>query len=102
MNYNRIIIYLTIILVMGAILLSSGYKVYQIHNERVKLVTEKLIIDTAKKCYYNASCVEDNITLEELYNKMGLANQTNPLTKKVYNPKSYVSIKDNFNFVEII
>lgn len=63
--------------------------------------TIKKIEETAKDCYYNNSCVEDRIPLSELYEKTGLTQQNNPITKKVYNESSYVSVKDNFLFIEV-
>lgn len=99
MNKNKIIIYGTILIVILLIAIPSTLKTVQKHNHRLEMVAEKKIIETAKDCYYNESCVDSHITLKELYEKMHLEEMTNPLTKQVYNSDSYVDVDNNFNFV---
>ncbi len=101
MSKNKIISYVSILIIVLAVFTTTALKVYKMHNERLLEVTTKAIIDSAKKCYYNNSCVNNRITLNELYDKMGLSTQTNPITKKVYNDQSYVDVKNNFQFNEI-
>lgn len=100
MNKNKIFIYGTILLIFFIIAVPSTYKVIKKHNERMLKNTTKRIIDAAKDCYYNNSCVNEEITLEELYEKTDLPLMSNPITKKIYNEKSYVSVKENFEFIE--
>lgn len=100
MTKNKTLIYISLIIVFSAIIITTFLKVNQIHESRMLEVTTKKIVDTAKKCYYNNSCVNNQITLNELYDKMGLQLQTNPVTKKVYNENSYVVVNENFKFVE--
>lgn len=100
MNKNSIIIYTTILLILLLIAIPSVQKTIQIHQNRLLLVTEKKIIEAAKKCYYNDSCVTDEITLAELYEKTDLKELTNPVTNKVYSSSSYVDVQNHFAFVE--
>lgn len=101
MKKNRIWIYFTIIMIVLFIAIPSTYKVVKKHNDRMLRNTVQTIIEAAKDCYYNESCVEEEITLEELYEKTGLPLMSNPVSKKIYNEKSYVNVKDNFQFVEV-
>ena len=100
MSKNKVIIYSTILITIFLIFVPSVYKTIKQHNDRLLAVTTKKIIETAKSCYYNESCIEEKITLNELYEKTELKELINPLTKKVYNSESYVDVKDNFAFVE--
>ena len=100
MNKNKIIVYGTILLLILLIAIPSVLKTIQIHEERLLEVTTKKIVEAAKKCYYHESCVENQITLAELYEKTDLKELTNPVTKMVYNPNSYVDVQNSFMFVE--
>lgn len=100
MNKNRIIIYATLVLAILLIAVPSTIKVVEKHNERLLKNTIKKIEEAAKDCYYNDSCVEEYITLEELYEKTSLELLSNPITKKVYSVDSYVNVKENFKFIE--
>lgn len=101
MGKNKIWIYLTILIIMAMIAIPSTYKVITRHNERLLQNTIKKIVESAKDCYYNDSCIDDKITLEELYEKNGLPVMNNPITKKIYNEKSYVSVSEDFAFIEV-
>ena len=101
MSKNRIILYITILLIILIISVPSAIKTINRHNERLIGVAIGEIVEKAKNCYYNESCVGDRITLAELYEKTDLVELTNPITKKIYNPESYVDVNDNFNFIEI-
>ncbi len=101
MGKNRIWIYTTTLIVIVLIGVPSTYKVVKKHNERMLKNTVQKIIEKAKDCYYNNSCVEEKITLEELYEKTGLSEMNNPITKKIYNQESYVSVVEDFKFIEI-
>ena len=71
MTKNKIIIYTSLLIIVSVVLITSGIKVSKIHDNRLLEVTTNKIVDTAKKCYYNNSCIDDKITLNELYEKMG-------------------------------
>ena len=101
MHKNRIIIYTTMLSLILIISVPSTIKTINKHNERLLDVTIKKITETAKDCYYNNSCVEDKITLKELYEKTNLEEQANPLSKKVYNKDSYILVSDSFKFFGI-
>lgn len=100
MTKNKIWVYLTILIVFLIIAIPTTYKVVKKHNERLLKNTIGNIVNAAKDCYYNNSCVDSNITLKELYEKTSLNPISNPLTKKIYNENSYVRVSD-FTFVEI-
>ena len=101
MEKNKVWIYGTILICIGIIAVPSTYKVIKRHNERLLENTIKKIVEAAKDCYYNNSCIEDEITLEELYEKEGLPQMFNPVTKKIYNSKSFVSVSKDFSFEEV-
>lgn len=101
MSKNKIWIYVTVVLAVLLIAIPSTYKVVTKHNKRMLKNTTQKIIETAKDCYYNNSCINEEITLEELYEKTGLTEMYNPVTKKIYNKNSYVSVKENFKFIEV-
>ncbi len=101
MERNKIIIYATALILVLLIAIPSTYKVVKKHNDRLLKNTIQKIEETAKDCYYNNSCVEERITLTELYEKTGLTTMSNPITKKIYNEESYVSVQDNFKFIEV-
>ncbi len=101
MSKNKIWIYSTVIIIVLLIAIPSTYKVITKHNERMLENTTKKIVETAKDCYYNNSCIEEVITLAELYEKTGLTEMYNPVTKRIYNPKSYIDVKNEFQFIEI-
>lgn len=100
MKKNKIWVYATVLLVCLMIAIPSTYKVVTKHNERMLKNTTQKIIEAAKDCYYNNSCINDEITLEELYEKTGLSGMYNPVTKKIYSEQSYVSVKEGFKFIE--
>ena len=100
MSKNRIVVYVTILLFILLIAIPTLYKTFKRHNNRLLGATTKKIIEKAKDCYYNESCIEDKITLQELYEKTDLKELTNPITKKIYNPESYVLVSKNFKFIE--
>ena len=98
---NKKCIYITILLLIGLIAIPSTYKVVHTHNERLVKNTTKKIEEAAKNCYYNNSCIEEKITLAEIYEKTGLQPMSNPLTKKIYSENSYVDVTSNFTFIEV-
>jgi hypothetical protein len=100
MNKNKVILYVTIIILVFLISIPTTIKVMNKHNEYLTSVVVEEIVWAAKDCYYNESCVDDEITLKELYEKTSLEEQTNPVTKKKYNETSFVLVSDNFKFVE--
>ena len=55
---------------------------------------EEKLIEATKKCYLDGKCDTNYITLQDLYDKGYLKKQTDPLTKKYYDPESKI-IKEN-------
>ena len=66
---NRKWMYGTTLLLILMIAIPSTYKVIHTHYERLRLNTTKKIIEAAKDCYYNNSCIEEKIKLSEIYEK---------------------------------
>lgn len=97
---NRKIIlgtFLIIILLIGGF---TTYKVIKGHNDRLLLVSEKYIIEKAKKCYDRKICVNDIVTLKELYDLEFLDIQVNPVTKEYYKDLSYIKKEENnYSFI---
>ena len=100
MDKNRIIMYVTTLLLILLISIPAVIKAINKHNDRLVAVAVGEIIVEAKNCYYNESCIGDTITLSELYEKTSLREVINPITKKFYNPDSYVDVKNNLIFIE--
>lgn len=100
MNKNKAIGNLTFIIIIALIAIPTFTKVSKKHQERLMKVTENQIIDTSKNCYYSESCINDKITLAELYEKTGLAPIINPITKMEFNEASYVNVINDFEFIE--
>ena len=101
MNTNKIIIISTLVVVLLLISIPTCYKVIKNHHESLYRVVEDKIIDAAKKCYYEEKCLEDKITLKELYSLEYIEKVSNPVTKEYYNENSYVLRTNNkFEFVE--
>jgi hypothetical protein len=100
MDKNKVIMYATIVIVILMIAIPSTIKVINTHKERLTSVVVKEIVWKAKDCYYNDSCVDDKITLKELYEKTDLQEEINPVTKKKYDEDSYVLVSEDFSFVE--
>ncbi len=100
MNKDKIVVYVAIILLIVIISIPTIIKINNKHNQRLSNVVINEIITAAKNCFYSESCVENEITLEELYEKTNLEKVVNPITKKEYNKASYVDVKKNFEFIE--
>lgn len=102
MSRNKIIINVTILAIVIIILIPTVYKIINKHNERLLLVTTKRIEEAAKDCYLDDICLDEKITLQELYNNNYLEQENNPITKEYYNELSYVLRQDNtYTFMEV-
>ncbi len=85
------IILLTILIITSV----TSYKVIKENNAKKIMVTEKRIIEAAKECWNTGKCTDDIVTLEKLYAEHLLAQEIDPITKEIYNIKSYVERSDN-------
>ncbi len=70
------------------------YRVIKDYRAKVYLVSEKRILEAAKKCIDENKCKEYPILLRDLYENLYLKEESNPLTKEVYNYDSYIENKD--------
>lgn len=100
MNTNKIIIYITIIFVVLLISVPTIYKVINDNHEKLYLVTEKLIKESAERCVYEGVCKSSKVTLKELYEYRYIKDQLmDPVTKAIYKDSSYVELtKKETNF----
>ncbi len=98
MPINKVNICLTLLGIFIIICIPAIIKVNNNYKKNLyNSVVDKIIINT-KKCYNDEKCIEEKITLKELYELKYLSNLTNPVTKEYFNEKSYVIKKDN-NYV---
>lgn len=100
-NINKNIFIASIIISILLIASVTTYKVMKRHNEKVLLVEEKYIIESAIKCLNDKKCNSDTITLKELYDLDYLEPQVNEVTKEYYNEESYIK-KDESGFKFIV
>ena len=102
MNRNKTIIYITIIALVLIISIPTIYTIVKKHNDRLTAVTHKRIEEAAKECYLKNICVDEKITLKQLYENKYLEKESNPITKEYYNEESFVQRKDKtFDFIEV-
>lgn len=102
MNMNKIIIYITIIAIVIIILIPTVYTIVKKHNDKMINVTHKRIEEAAKECYLNNICLNERITLKQLYENDYLEKESNPITKEYYNEESYVEKNGKkYNFIEV-
>jgi len=102
MNINKITIKGSVIVILIIILIPTIYKVVNNHQNNLYQVVEEKIINGAKKCFYEEKCMNENITLKELYDLNYLEPISNPVTKEYYNEESYIKRKGNkFTFIPV-
>ncbi len=102
MNRNKIIINITIVGLVLIILIPTTYLIVKKHNDKLRDVVYKRIIEAAEKCHLKEECEGNKTTLKELYDKKYLEKESNPITKEYYNEESYVQLdKDTYKFVEV-
>lgn len=94
MEKNRVVIYTTIIALIFVIGCPTIYKVVKNHNNKLYTITEKRIIEAAKKCWNEDKCNEDTITLKTLYANKYLEKEADPVTKKYYSEESKIIKKE--------
>lgn len=77
-------------------------KVINIHQDKLLLVENKYLIETAKKCINEKKCESNKVTLKELYDLKYLDKESNPVTKEYYSEESYIELKNNeYVFIDI-
>ena len=93
MNINKIVIYVTIISMFLIISIPTFYKIVYTNEEKLYLVNEKKVTESAYKCYYEGKCKESKVTLKELYDNGYLVeNIVNPKNKEIYSEESYIML----------
>lgn len=95
MNINKIYIFATSAIIILLIGIPTMYKVVKQHQINLYAVLENKVNDAAKKCYYEKKCLNDKITLKELYDLDYLKEVSNPISKEVYSENSYVMKNGN-------
>ncbi len=99
---NKVFISITVILILALVIGVTTYKVLDKHNDKLREVENKYIIETAKKCLNEKKCSGSTVTLQTLYDLDYLTNQADPVTKEYYNPESYVEVKEaNYTFIVV-
>ncbi len=87
---------------LGILLLlvgGTGYKVYQIHQERNYMVIEKRIVEGALSCVYDGKCNDQDMTLDMLISKGYASDEIDPKTKLYYKRDSLIKkVNDTFVF----
>ena len=81
---KKYIIFSSIAVIFIIIAIPTIYKIIKNYNSKAYLVVEKKIVEAAKKCYQEDKCLEDEITLKDLYDNEYLDTMVNPVTKKKY------------------
>ncbi len=100
MNTNKITIVGSIIIIILIISIPTIYKVVMIHHNNLYRVVEEKIIEQAKKCRNDGVCLNETITLKELYQNNYLDKVSDPVTKEYYNEESYLKIEnDKYEFI---
>ena len=102
MKTNKIIVISSIIIIILIIAIPTTYKVIKNHNKNLYKVVEDKIVEKAKACYYDQKCLNEKITLKELYDNKYLDKVSDPISKEYYNENSYVERKNNkYKFVVV-
>ena len=102
MKSNKIIVISSIIIIILIIAIPTTYKVIKNHNQNLYKVVEDKIVEKAKECYYDKKCLEEKITLKELYDNKYLDKVSDPISKEYYNESSYVERKNNiYKFIVV-
>lgn len=89
---------ISFLLIIIAVLLITSFTAYKVitrHNQNIMLVSEKRIVEAAKRCLNEDNCEGNKITLATLYTQKYLEQEINPLTKEIYNDNSYVLVDEN-------
>ena len=87
---KRIIICLTLIALIFIILIPTIYKLITDYHQDSYLVVEKKATEAAQKCWNDQVCLNESVTLKELYNNGYLETLVNPISKKIYDENSTI------------
>lgn len=96
---NKRIAEVTFLIIVISIAGLTAYKVMKQHNDNLLKVSEKYIIERAKKCFLEEKCPDNVVTLRNLYEMGYMERQVNQVTKEYYNEESFVTKEeDNYTF----
>lgn len=102
MNTNKITVIGSIIVIILIITIPTIYKVVSMHHDNLYRVVEDKIIEKAKKCRNDGICLNDKITLKELYENKYIEKMSDPVTKEYYNENSYITVdNEQYKFVSV-
>lgn len=93
MSINKTVICLTIFTILLIIGIPTASKVINSYNDKKMIVTEKYIVESAERCFFEKVCTNKKVTLKDLYNNHYIKEQMiNPISKEVYSEDSYIEI----------
>lgn len=99
---NKVVIYLTIIGIILIIAIPTYLKVNEQHQERLRLVAEKAILESAMECFNESVCSGTEVTIQELQEKGFMKEEiVNPKTKEYY-PSSTRIQKNKNEYILIV
>lgn len=98
---NKFIIILTIVAVLSIIIIPTWYKTSKIHKNRAREVVKKEILEAAEKCFNENNCKNNETTLKDLYDLNYLSEKFDPITKKIYDPKTIIVNKNGDYYVNL-
>jgi len=99
MSRNKIVIYITIIAIVVLITIPTIITIIDNYNTKLYNTTISKIKTAAKECVNKELCINEKITLKELYDHDLLTKVVNPLTKEFFSETSYITINGNdFDF----
>ena len=94
MTKNKLVLYLTVLVLVLVICIPTIYKVVTNHRQKLYIITEKRILEAAFKCINEDVCNADNLTLKDLYDNNYLDKQIDPNTKRYYSEKAKIIKKE--------
>lgn len=99
MNYNKIIIIVSIILIVVILTFETHNQINNNHYKRLYDVEVAKIKEVALDCYRKNICENKLITLEKLYKEKLLEYVINPKINDYFNEESYVIINKNNTYL---
>ncbi len=91
---NKVIFYLSLIVIVALIAIPTINKINETHTERLFIVETNQIKEKAMDCYLKNECKEKT-TLKELIDKNYLVRGIDPRTDEYFKDDVYVIIKDH-------
>ena len=92
---NKTCVILTVAILFFSFAPYIIYSVINRYHNNLYLVSEKRIVEAAKKRVDMDICINGKITLKQLYENNLLEVESNPITKEIYNDESYIKVENN-------